>query len=119
MAIDRNEKLGLAVYQILREARACEETERREMVRYAFFRPVTIYIGKTPLSGFCREVSETGIGLLHNAELTPSEIEIAIPTEQGFSVHIRTQITWCTRCGEGWYISGGEFIGIARVGAEL
>jgi hypothetical protein len=114
---ETSKRLGLEVYQILREARASEKKERRDTVRYAFFRPVTILIGENRLSGFSREVSETGIGLLHNANLTPGEVEVVIPTEQGFSVHIRTQIQWCTPCGEDWYISGGEFVGITRIGA--
>ena len=77
---------------------------------------MTIDIGKFRLSGFSREISETGIGLLHNAELRNSEVEVTIPTEQGYSVQIRTEIVWCTPCGEGWYISGGRFLGITRIG---
>ena len=75
-----------------------------------------IKVGNIRLTAFSREVSETGIGLLHNAELAPGEVEIAILTEQAFAVHIRTQILWCTPCGQGWYISGGEFVGINRIG---
>jgi hypothetical protein len=45
------------------------------------------------------------------------EVEVAMPTEQGYSVHIRTKIQWCNSLGEGWYISGGQFIGITRIGA--
>jgi hypothetical protein len=116
MEVETNKQLGLEVYQILREARANEKKERRDTVRYAFFRPVAIHLGQNRLSGFSREISETGIGLLHNADLSPGEVEVVISTEQTYSVHIRTRILWCTRCGDGWYISGGEFVGITRIG---
>jgi hypothetical protein len=61
-----SEDLTLEVYKILREARANAKKETRDEDRYPFFRPVTIDIGKFRLSGFSREVSERGIGLLHN-----------------------------------------------------
>ncbi len=114
--LEGSKQLGLDVYQILREARASDKRERRDGVRYAFFRPVRIHIGGHRFSGFSREISETSIGLLHNADLTPGEVEVAIATEQGYSVHIRTQIVWCQPCGEGSYISGGEFVGMTRIG---
>ena len=117
MAVDEGSRqLGLEIYQILREARAHAKKETRDEFRYPFFRPVAIDVGKFRLTGFSREVSETGIGLLHNGYLIPGEAEITIPTEQGYSVQIRTQIVWCTPCGQDWYISGGKFLGISRIG---
>ena len=86
-------------------------------MRYSFFRPIVIHFGRQRIAAFSREVSELGIGLLHNADLTLGEVEIGIPTEEGYSVRIRTNILWCEPCGEGWFISGGTFIGIAGIGA--
>src|SRR5690349_2367933 len=74
------------IRQIVTEARDNERKEARDTLRYAFFRPVVIHDGTERLSGFSREVSETGIGLLHRASLAAGEVQIAIPTEQGFSV---------------------------------
>jgi hypothetical protein len=107
--------IGLAVYEILREARANEQSECRDTVRYSFFRPVTISVGPNSFAAFSREVSEVGIGLLHNVELASGPIEVCIPTDQEYSVRIRTDILWCSPIGEGWYISGGKFIGIAGI----
>lgn len=107
--------IGLAVYEILREARANEQAECRDAVRYSFFRPVVINIGSNSFSAFSREVSEVGIGLLHNAKLALGEVEICIPTDQDYSVRIRTHILWCSPIGDGWYISGGRFVGIAGI----
>jgi hypothetical protein len=93
-----------------------ERKEDRGKTRYPFFRPLTIRIGDNRIPGFSREVSEVGIGLLHAAELAPGEFELAIPTQRGYLVHVRTSVLWCTACGQGWFISGGEFIGISRIG---
>lgn len=115
MIVEEKKPLGTAVYEILREARAGEKLEYRETVRYSFFRPVTIHAGTKSFSAFSREVSERGIGLLHSAELQPDNVEVIIPTEQGYSVRIRTQLLWTHPCGEGWYISGGEFLEIVGI----
>jgi hypothetical protein len=80
-----------------------------------FFRPVAIHIRRHAVSGFSRELAETGIGLPHNANLSPGEVDIAIATEQGFLIRIRTRIVWCEPCGEGWYVSG-ELVGTTRIG---
>ena len=93
---------SLEVYRILSEARASAKKEMRDEVRYPFFRPVTIDIGEFHLSGFSREVSERGIGLLHNTILALGEVEVAISIKEGYSVQVRTQIGWCNPCGEGW-----------------
>ena len=108
-----SKSLGMTIYGLLREAQASEAREPRETPRYSFFRTTAIYKGKTCYSGFSRDISPTGIGLLHNFNLIPGQVEISISTECGYSVRIRTQILWCTPCGEGWYISGGKFLGIA------
>src|SRR5262245_54032471 len=114
--VEPRKPLGMAIYDILREAQANDKREGRCTVRYSFFRPVVIHIGDRTFSGFSREVSELGIGLLHKIELPPGDIELRIASEQGYSVRIRTRILWCSPCGEAWYISGGEFVGIAGIG---
>src|SRR5262245_32337401 len=107
--------LGEVVYNILREAQATPAHDLRSKVRYPFFRPVSILIGDKDISAFSREVSEVGVGLLHAMALDASEVEVVIPTEQGYSVRIRTRIHWCHPCGEGWFLSGGEFLAIAGI----
>jgi hypothetical protein len=44
--------------------------------------------------------------------LPVGDVEITIPTELGRTVKLQARIERCDSCGEGWYISGGEFIGI-------
>lgn len=116
LAVNETKPLGTAIYEILREAQASESRECRDRIRYSFFRPLTLHVGTKSCGGFSREVSETGIGLLHNFPLRAGEIDVTIPTEQGYSVRIHTRIIWCTPCGEDWFISGGEFVNIAGIG---
>jgi hypothetical protein len=107
---------GKAIYQLLVEAQSKENKDRRRDVRYAFFRPVTIEVDDGHrYSAFSREISASGIGLIHNVELPEGEVEITVSSEQGYSIRVRTKIVWCQSCGEGWYISGGRFAGIASV----
>jgi hypothetical protein len=108
---------GKAIYQLIVEAKAALKTDRRGEVRYAFFRPVLIEMDDGhKYSAFTREISETGIGLVHNMDLSEGEVEIGIRSDCGYSIRVRTEIVWCQSCGEGWFISGGRFAGIASIG---
>ncbi len=120
MAIESKDKQerspGKAIYQLIVEAQSMENKDRRRDVRYAFFRPVSVEVEEGQrYSAFSREISASGIGLIHNIEFPNSEVEISVSSEQGYSIRVRTRIMWCTPCGEGWYISGGKFVGIASV----
>lgn len=108
---------GKAIYQLIVEAKAALKTDRRADVRYAFFRPVSIEMDDGhKYTAFTREISDTGIGLIHNIDLNEGEVEITIRSDCGYSIRVRTQVVWCADCGEGWFISGGRFVGIASIG---
>ena len=108
---------GRAIYQLIVEAQHNEKKDRRSEVRFAFFRPVSILTDDGHrYSAFSREISASGVGLIHNMNLPHGEVEVSISHEQGYSIRVRTQIVWCRPCGEGWYISGGRFVGVAAVG---
>lgn len=116
--LEENGTPGKAIYELIVEARDYEKNARRYN-RYAFFRPVSIRIeGDRHYSAFSRDISAWGIGLLHNFELTPGEVGIAISSEQGYSIPLRARIVWCRPCGEGWYISGGGFVGVVPFGTS-
>jgi hypothetical protein len=107
---------GKAIYQLIVEARSKENKDRRRDVRHAFFRPVSVEVDNgCRYSAFSREISSSGIGLIHNVDLPNGDVEITISSEQGYSIRVRTNIMWCQPCGEGWYISGGKFVGIAAI----
>jgi len=108
---------GKAIFQLIVEAKAALKLDRRAEVRYAFLRPVSIELDDGHrYSAFTREISETGIGLIHNMDIPEGEIEISIRSDCGYSIRVRTCVVWCQACGEGWYISGGRFVGIASIG---
>lgn len=106
-------RTGMAIHELILEAHQDNQRDRRSTTRYPFFRRVSIRVdGETPIA-FSREISTAGIGLLHDVELTPGEIELSIPSKRGYAIRVRTRILWCQPCGEGWYISGGLFVGAA------
>ena len=93
-------------------------TDSRHDPRCPFFRPVTVTVGGaqgTKLSAFSRDLSPTGIGLLHNMPLETHRVTLSIPVAAGQQVDLSTEITWCEPCGEGWYLSGGRFLGLSRL----
>ena len=105
---------GKAIYQLVVEAK---DEDQRSKLRYAFFRPVSIEIEDgQKYSAFSHDISEAGIGLIHNMDLNDREVEISIPDDGDYWIRVRTRIVWCKACGEGWYISGGQFVGIASIG---
>ena len=102
-----------AVLRLLSAARSEEALERRGEPRSPFFRPISILIDgpqRRQFSAFSREISKSGIGLLHNMPLEPAEVTLAILGPVGEVCRFRTQIVWCRPCGEGWYLSGGRFL---------
>jgi len=111
MAVESRMAPGKAICQIVVEARNRTKNDRRSENRFPIFRPLAIHMGNgTCYSAFSRDISASSIGLLHNMELPLADIEISISTEQGEWVRQRARIAWCESCGEGWYISAGEFV---------
>jgi hypothetical protein len=109
-------RAGMGIHELVLEAHQDVRKDRRSETRYPFFRQITLQVaGGAPCVAFSREISPVGIGLLHNAQLTPGEVELSIPSRKGYSIRVRTKILWCQPCGEGWYISGGHFVGTAWV----
>ena len=51
-----------------------------------------------------------GIGLLHSVPLPPETVTIRLRGPGGTAMAVQTQILWCKPCGEGWYLSGGQFV---------
>ncbi len=106
------------IEQFLQEAASTMAIDQRQNGRYPFFCPVTITphdAAETKLSAFMRNISRSGIGLLHNGRLETQRVTLTIPTIGGRSVDIQSKITWCKSFGEGLYASGGPF---TRIWAE-
>jgi hypothetical protein len=87
--------------------------ERRADKRESFFQPITLVLEDDPrrrYSCFSRDISATGIGLLHCMALEAGEVVLTIPNKSQGNVRIRSKIVWCRPCGEGWFLSGARFV---------
>ena len=87
--------------------------ERRGETRRPFCRQATILVSQgNPriIMAFTRDVSDTGIGLLHAAPLEPGEITVNICRGNRGSIKLRVDVKWCHACGKGWCMSGGRIL---------
>lgn len=101
------------LHQLLAQAEAESKKDPRAAARFPFFRQVSIETGGRRVSGFTRDMCATSIGLLHNQELPLGEADVLIPIATDSKCKLRVDIKRCERCGDGWFISGGKFVGIA------
>ncbi len=108
------EQVEEAVSRLLNDSKELDLLERRSDPRWPFFHPATLvyrYRPEDPISVFTRELSNSGIGLLHDVPLERGEAAVSLQC-QGRTVTFRTYILWCKPCGR-WYLSGGQFLGMA------
>lgn len=107
------ELLEEEIYDLMAQARSDDQMDRRGAARYPFFRPVTLASAGGDLGphhAFTRELSRTGLGLLHSVQLTPGVFTVSIHHDDGRRTSLPTELLWCRPCGEGWYLSGGKFV---------
>ena len=105
------EQVQEAVHRLLSAAKENEHIENRSEPRSPFFHPATVtyrYREHQPIGVFTRELSDSGIGLLHAVPIERGEVAVTIK-----SITFRTFILWCKPCGQ-MYLSGGQFLGIVR-----
>ena len=105
----------LRVRMALREIVVDRERERRAERRLPCFGPVTVSLPSDPevaLSAFARDVSPSGIGLVHLMPLDRGEVVVNFPLPSGKLVALQTELLWCRDYGNGWYASGGRFLDV-------
>jgi hypothetical protein len=101
------------IQELMAQARADDQMDRRGAARYPFFRPASLANDREDLGAhqaFTRELSMTGVGLLHNIPVSIGPIKVAIRYGDGQVAALPAEILWCRPCGDGWYVSGGKFI---------
>lgn len=95
----------------LQEAMA-EQKERRALRRKSFFRRARI-AQLDQSSGadvvFCRDISRTGIGLLHDAHLAPGHQFTLVMQLLGRDLEFQCQTQWCVPITDRWYSSGNDY----------
>jgi hypothetical protein len=110
----KKDQLEKTVILLLHEAREGLDERRREK-RHPFFAPIQIAFTQDAMrqrSCFSRDISATGVSLLHYMPLKAGEVVLTIPSKLCGTVRIRSEIIWSEPCGEGWHISGARFIAI-------
>lgn len=61
------------------------------------------------VSAMTREISRTGIGLLHRGSISPGETTVRMASETR-EFEYRVMIEWCQPCDNGMFMSGGRFV---------
>lgn len=61
------------------------------------------------VSAMTREISRSGIGLLHRGSVSPGEVRLMMASETR-EFEYRVLIEWCAPCENGMFMSGGRFL---------
>ena len=61
------------------------------------------------ISAMTREISRTGIGMLHRGSLSPGETTVRMASETR-EFEYKVMIEWCHPCDNGMFMSGGKFM---------
>lgn len=101
------------VHRLLGEAKE-KNTERRAEKRDPFFKAIRLsFVGENrQFTCFSRDISPSGIGLLHYLTVEPGRVVLTVPSDACGDIRILAEIVWCRPCGEGWYVSGARFLQI-------
>ncbi len=106
-----------AIDGILKEDSNFDRNENRSAHRENLVRPVEIEIRETEttVSGFSRNVSGSGIGIITKEPIDEKAIGvIKIAGLSNNDLTILSECRWCKPYGEGWFISGWQFINLKR-----
>ena len=77
---------------------------------------VTTQRGNT-VSAMTREISRTGIGLLHRGSMVPGLVTVRMASESR-QFEYQVQLEWCTPCDNGMFMSGGRFVTTTSGGSK-
>lgn len=113
----QNSVLDQMVEELLREDRQLTVLERRSYHRQPFVRPVTITPTRgvqIPVVGFSKNISQAGIGILCMKGIPEKLIaRIDIHRTSGKPFSVLSECRWCDDFGDGWHISGWNFLNMA------
>lgn len=97
--------------RLLHEAQRAKFTERRTEPRHPFVRPVRLKLANSIVTGFAKDVSKQGIGIIVAQEFeTGSMALLSIHSTQHTPVTLKCEVRWCDRFGAGWFLTGWKFI---------
>lgn len=101
------------VEKLIDQAKDQAALDSRTEARFPLFQPVSLFRGTHLLSAFSRDVSESGMGLLHDMPIG-GEYTISVHDATGHQYELTGVVLWCRPCGQGWYISGLRFCKIGH-----
>ncbi len=83
---------------------------RRDVDRLELSVPAEIVTSRgNTVPAMTREISRTGIGILHRGSISPGEVVVKMAGDSQ-TFEYRVQIEWCTPCDNGMFMSGGRFL---------
>ena len=100
------------------QAAAVAHDERRDHTRVGYQQRIEIRAeGQTPVIGFARDLSRSGIAFLTTAVVPLEERILVLPQARGPGLGLRARIVRCVRVKEGLYDVGACFVGLEEVSA--
>lgn len=88
--------------------------ERRRDARQPFVRPATLVFGDRSgerMPGFTRDLSDSGIGLMHRFSIGAGDIAtVTIGRLWDGPVTLKCRCQWCTAGNSGWFQSGWQVL---------
>lgn len=96
--------------RILESIEPSEESHNREAERIELSVPAEIITRRgNTIASMTREISRTGIGLIHKGTVSPGEVRIKLASDTR-EFEYTVQIEWCQPCEGGMFLSGGRFL---------
>ncbi len=87
----------------------CDNLRANERLELSVPAEIKTQRGNT-VSAMTREISRTGIGLLHRGSVSPGLVTVRMASESR-QFEYQVQLEWCTPCDNGMFMSGGKFVG--------
>lgn len=111
MASDPWSRPTLKDLQEVLESIECDDGENlRETERLELSVPAEITTMRgNVIDSMTREISRTGIGMLHRGSVSPGEVTVKMASETR-EFEYRVLIEWCRPCENGMFMSGGRFL---------
>lgn len=96
--------------EILERLEKPQTENRRNVERLELSVPAEIVTARgNTVAAMTREISRTGIGVLHRGALSLGEVTVKMAGDTR-TFEYRALIEWCTPCDNGMFMSGGRFL---------
>jgi len=98
------------LHQVLESIEQVDGDNDRETQRLELSVPAEVTVARgNVVSAMTREISRSGVGLLHRGSIRPGEVTVRMASETR-QFEYRVLIEWCYPCENGMFMSGGRFL---------